>query len=61
MGVIEILTIIGIVLRLVGVIDWSWQVILGPEMITLVLYIDWIMLQLFRWHHDRRKQKRKGV
>lgn len=58
MGVIELLTLICVVLRLFGVIAWPWPVILLPEYVTVVLYINWIMLQLYRWRRERRRRKR---
>ena len=58
MGVIELLTLICVALRLFGVIAWPWPVILLPEYVTIVLYINWLTLQLFRWRHDRRRRKK---
>lgn len=34
-----VLTIIFVVLKLVGVIDWSWIWVLSPTWISLILYI----------------------
>ena len=39
MGFTEILTIIFIVLKLLGVITWAWWVCLLPEIIAGVLYV----------------------
>lgn len=58
MGVIEILTIIFVALKLAGVITWPWQVIVLPEFVTIVLYINWILLQFYRWRRDRKRSKR---
>ena len=58
MGVIEILTIVLVALKLVGAIAWPWQVILLPEYVTIVLYINWILLQFYRWRRDRKRSKR---
>lgn len=58
MGVIELLTLICVALRLFGVIAWPWPVILLPEYVTIVLYINWLTLQLFRWRHERRRRKK---
>lgn len=38
MGVTEILTIVFIVLKLIGVINWSWWLVLLPGIIGLVFY-----------------------
>lgn len=39
MGFTEILTIIFIVLKVFGVISWSWWLVLLPEIIALALYL----------------------
>ena len=44
MGFTEILTIIFIVLKLLGVITWSWWVCLLPEIIAGVLYVIVVVL-----------------
>lgn len=35
----EILTIVFVVLRLIGAIDWSWWLVLLPEIIAVVFYV----------------------
>lgn len=39
MGLCEILTIIFVVCKLFGVINWSWWLVFLPEIIAVVLYI----------------------
>jgi len=39
MGFTEILTIIFVVLKLIGIISWSWWLVFLPEIIAVVLYI----------------------
>lgn len=39
MGFTEILTIIFVILKSIGVIDWSWWIVFLPEIIALVVYI----------------------
>ena len=39
MGITELLTIVFIVLKLCGVISWSWFFVLLPEIIAVGLYI----------------------
>lgn len=39
MGFTEILTLIFIVLKLTGVISWSWWLVCLPEIIAFVLYV----------------------
>ena len=38
MGFTEVLTIIFIVLKLLGVISWSWCLVLLPEILAFVVY-----------------------
>ena len=39
MGFTEVLTIVFVVLKLLGVISWGWFYVLLPEIIAVVLYI----------------------
>lgn len=39
MGLAEVLTVVFVVLKLVGVIDWSWWLVLLPEIIAVGFYI----------------------
>lgn len=39
MGFTEILTIVFIVLKLTGFIDWAWWLVLLPEIIAVAFYI----------------------
>ena len=39
MGFTEVLTIIFVVLKILGRIDWSWWLVLLPKIIAVVLYI----------------------
>ncbi|MDZ4632256.1 hypothetical protein ORN01_25200 [Bacillus cereus] len=39
MGLTEILTVVFIVLKLTGVIDWSWWLVLLPELLAIGLYV----------------------
>ncbi len=44
LGFAESLTIILIVLKLVGVISWSWWIVLIPELFAMLIYIIvWIV------------------
>lgn len=38
MGICEILTILFVVLKLFGKIDWSWWLVLLPEIIGIAFY-----------------------
>ena len=59
MGVIELLTLIGVALRLLGVIAWPWTVLLMPMAATVVFYIDWLMLQIFAYRRSRKERRRQ--
>lgn len=39
MGFTEVLTIVFVVLKLIGVIGWSWWLVLLPELIAIAFYI----------------------
>ena len=39
MGFTELLTIVFVVLKLIGVIGWSWWLVLLPEIIGVVFYL----------------------
>jgi hypothetical protein len=43
MGVTELLTLIFIVLKLTGVINWSWWLVLLPELLAFVLYTLFVL------------------
>ena len=44
MGFTEVLTIIFILLKVFGVISWSWWVVFLPEIIAIVLYVLLIII-----------------
>lgn len=48
MGILETLTVIFIVLKLLGVIDWSWWLVWAPMYPALTLYILIILAAIFR-------------
>lgn len=58
MVVIELLTLAGVILKLLGAIEVSWHYVLLPEYVTIVVYIDWIVLQFWRFCWQRRKRRR---
>lgn len=43
MGILEFVTLLFIVLKLTGVISWSWWLVLLPEIIAFVGYIFWLL------------------
>ena len=46
MGFCELLTIVFIVLKLVGVISWSWWLVLLPEIIAVLFYVAIIVFRV---------------
>lgn len=54
MGILELLTIVFIVLKWIGTIDWSWWLVLLPTIISVSFYILWF---LFIGTMVRRTQK----
>ncbi len=46
MGILEVLTIIFVVLKLIGVITWSWWIVFLPLIIAVGLYVIIIVLQV---------------
>lgn len=45
MGLLEILTVVFIILKLVGVINWNWFLVLLPEILSVCFYIILIFLK----------------
>jgi hypothetical protein len=39
MGFLEVLTLIFIVLKLMGVISWGWLAVLSPLIASLIIYV----------------------
>ncbi len=55
MGFTEVLTIVFIVLKLLGVIDWKWIFVILPELIVVGLYMLYILFwiwQMYKMKHD---------
>ena len=50
MGITEILTIIFVVLKLLGKIQWSWILVLLPEIIGFVIYVTVAVIHLRAVH-----------
>ena len=49
MGFTEVLTIVFIVLKLIGIINWSWILVLLPEIIMIAIYIIVILVTIIRY------------
>ena len=57
MGFTEFLTIVFVVLKLVGIISWSWWLVLLPEIIAIALYIITVVIVAIynaKFHRDIR-------
>lgn len=58
MGFTELLTIVFVVLKLIGVISWSWFFVLLPEIIAFVVYallIVALIVSNIRTHREIKK------
>ena len=58
MGFAEVLTIVFIVLKLIGTINWSWWLVLLPENIAIVFYILAFCLPFIHAINTTRKIKK---
>lgn len=61
MGFCELLTIVFIVLKLVGVISWSWWLVLLPEIIAVLFYVAIIVFRVIIpiWELKRKPTKKE--
>ena len=61
MGFCELLTIVFIVLKLVGVISWSWWLVLLPEIIAVLFYVAIIIFRVIIpvWELERKPTKKE--
>lgn len=57
MGILEVLTLIFIVLKLCGVIAWSWWLVLLPEIIAFICYILAIVITVFTGRKVSKKME----
>lgn len=46
MGFTEVLTIVFVVMKLLGVIGWPWVVVLIPEIIAVGFYVSLLLVAL---------------
>ena len=55
-GLSTVLTLIFVVLKLIGAIDWSWWWVLSPTLITVGLWIVFIVVYvIYLIHEDKGK------
>lgn len=60
MGFTEALTLVFIILKLIGVIDWSWWLVLLPEIIALTFYTLIAISVFLKGISVVKKSKKKG-
>ncbi|WBL16353.1 hypothetical protein [Sutcliffiella sp. NC1] len=46
MGFLELLTIVFVVLKLMGIIAWSWFLVLLPAIIAVCIYVTWFIVSI---------------
>lgn len=56
MGFTEILTIAFVVLKLIGVITWSWWLVFMPEIIAVVLYAAFLLIVILVGIREEKKE-----
>ena len=55
LGLSSVLTIIFVVLKLVGVIDWSWWWVLSPTWISIGLWLIFVVIYVICDYHANKK------
>lgn len=55
MGFCEILTIVFVVLKLLGVVSWSWWLVFLPEIIAVVIYVGIFIVNLLIWRSWKKE------
>lgn len=61
MGFLEVLQIVFIVLKLCGVIDWSWWLVLIPLFVAVLLYLVIVLWYVItRLTLEKMEKKYKG-
>ena len=55
MGILEVLTIIFVVLKLVGVITWSWWLVFLPTIISISIYVIIVTIHFRQWFKLKRE------
>ena len=55
LGIGSVLTIIFIVLKVLGEVDWSWITVFLPLIISALIHIALVMFLLLVKHHEEKK------
>lgn len=58
MGITEVLTVIFVICKLLGIISWSWWIVFSPEIVAVLIYVVLIIWQI-RLHNQINKEARK--
>jgi hypothetical protein len=62
LGLASVLTIVFVVLKLVGTINWSWWWVLSPLWIDLILTILLIIgFVIYEMYDDKKFEKKYGI
>ena len=59
MGIFEVLTILFVILKLTGVIAWSWWVVFLPIIISATIYVIVVSIILVNLVLETREQKNR--
>jgi hypothetical protein len=57
-GFFGLLTIVFIVLKLTGYIDWSWFWVISPILVPIIFGIGLLIIFVIAWFAENRKKKR---
>lgn len=57
-GFFGLLTIVFIVLKLTGYIDWSWFWVISPILVPILFGIGLLIIFVIAWFAENRKKKR---
>jgi ABC-type antimicrobial peptide transport system permease subunit len=57
-GFFGLLTIVFIVLKLTGYIDWSWFWVISPILVPITFGIGLLIIIVIAWFAENRKKKR---
>jgi len=55
LGLSSVLTIIFVVLKLIGAIDWSWWWVLSPTWISVILWLILVVILAIYEVHEAKK------
>lgn len=59
MGFTEILTIVFVLLKVFGIVSWSWWVVFLPEIIAIVLYVFLVIVGIVSAHKTTKSFRKR--